>query len=250
MFKTPDLELKLLKTNYMVCCWSGDRRIKDARQQANYTFYIKNHIDSLMRLKHNLTQITITIPDNHYESRLFRSYIDSLPSFIQKSKVVIYRRPNVGMTYGCLSEVYNMYKDEFDYYFVVEDDYKFCQNEFDSIFVKEMLKRPQCGFLAGLTGGVYADMHIGCIRQECLEKASIHNNGVLYPVPWYHQTNGDQYIIAYNNGQINFGKLVREVGYTIEDIGNRHSVCFRDSYPNGVRWFNKNKSKPPIIVPI
>jgi len=46
--------------NYVIAAWSGIRRVKDLTYIADRTHYLRNHLQQLKKLKHNLDQIKIS----------------------------------------------------------------------------------------------------------------------------------------------------------------------------------------------
>lgn len=244
------INIDKFKTLYMVCCWSGNRRIQDLRYKDDKTFYIKNHYDSLVNYKHNLNHIVLAVSDNPREDYAYKQYIDSFPKRIQSATVEVIRRPNIGMSYGALSDIFKKYKQNFDYYFTIEDDYKFTQNNFDKIFISKSLEDDKIAFVSCLAGKVYADISVGCLKSKALTDFANTNNGLIYPYP-YDAKVSNNYNHVYQYGQFNMGIGLRKLGYTIVDLRNNYRCAFRDPrpFPNNLRWFH-TKNKESIVLPI
>ncbi len=185
-------------------------------------WFLKKQVEQLSKLKHNLTQITFVIPEYKAEPLSFSDYVKVLPTHIGTAEVVVYRRPNVGMSYGSFSDVYNHYGDEFDYYFFLEDDYFFVENNFDKTFIEEMESRKDCGYLCmhmGNGGGVYkmhAAVPMGCISSKAL--SIVRSRHGYLP----HSTSSTDYT-SNEAGQVEFGYVFWEAGL-LQDFKNKYRV--------------------------
>lgn len=239
------------KIIYMCCCWSGGRRVKDDRYKKDCTFYLREHISNLNKYKHNLDHIVFAISHNSVESIEYTKFVNSMPRKIQNATVEILRRPNEGMSYGALSDVFRKYRENFKYYFTIEDDYSVVQDNFDNIFINKLESNPKFGYVCPLAGAVYADISVGCIRSEVLTKIAQINEDVLYPIPKNGTNRHRNYDAVYAHGQFNFGLWLRKTGYTIVDLREYYHCGFRDPkpFPNNIRWF-WTENKQPIVLPI
>lgn len=239
------------KTIYMCCCWSGARRVKDQRYQKDPTFYLNEHINNLNKYKHNLDHIVFAISKNVTEPASYTDYVNKIPKKIQNATVEVLRRENVGMSYGALSDVYLKHKDNYKYYFTIEDDYSAVQNNFDLIFINKLESDPKIGYVCPLAGKVYADISVGCIKSEALEKIAKINGEVLYPIPKNGTKRHRSYDAVYFHGQFNFGVWMRKAGYDIVDLREQFHCGFRDPkpFPNNIRWFY-TENADPIVLPI
>lgn len=94
-------------------------------------------IHNLNKYKHNLTDIIFAISEDH------RKNID-----ISKNKNIIYfYRPNEGLSFGAWIDVMKTFRDKYDYYICLEDDYYFIKNHFDSIMINEFNNNKNIGYL-------------------------------------------------------------------------------------------------------
>lgn len=214
------------RTNYVLCCWSGDRRTPDVRRQVDSTFYLRTHLRSLRDRRHQLDQITIMVPTNLKEPPEFREFLRAIPSQIQGAKVVVVDRPNVGMSYGSLSDCFARYRTEFDYYFFMEDDYVFTLDNFDKIHVDEMEADPKCGYLCGLawTNGLplHAGIANGIMRASALERVFAANRGTIP-----HADNAN-YGLNERVGQVGQSQAIIAQGFTLRDWAKKYRVLFRE----------------------
>lgn len=122
-----------MSINYVLAAWSGMRRVNPPRYVEEREVFLKKHVESLSKLRHSLTQVTIVVAQNKEEPHSYRRFLESLPSKVGSARVVLLERPNVGYSFGAYSEVYGRYRGDFDYYLLMEDDYAFAQDDFDTI---------------------------------------------------------------------------------------------------------------------
>jgi hypothetical protein len=234
-----------LKTNYVLCCWSGARRVNDPRLASDPAYYLRHHIKSLFDLPHQLTQISIMVPRNPDEPKSYRSLLKRLPSRIQGANVVVMERPNIGMSYGSFSDCFKRYRSEFDYYFFMEDDYVFTQPYFDQIHVDRMEDNPDVGYLCGLAWATPAPLHAGIsngiIRTKALEAVWAMSEDGESQIP--HAPNSD-YGTNERMGQIGQSVAIQKAGYKLVDWSDRYKILFRE--PNfSVKTFHGNR---PLVM--
>lgn len=234
-----------MKTNLVIACWSGIRRYMYPESAADRAFYLKKQVEQLSKLNHNLTQITFVNPHYNLEPDDYTEYLNNLPSKIGTADVVVHKRPNIGMSYGGFSEVFDKYLDEFDYYFFMEDDYFFVKDNFDSIFIEEMETRgPNCGYLCmhmGNGGGVYkmhAAVPMGCIATwAALRVREKHGR-----IP---SSGSSTDYTANEAGQVEFGFSFHELGL-LEDFKDKYQ-CPLSFLGRVVTIYEENEEQ--LIVP-
>ena len=111
------------KVNYIITTWSGKRRVPNKR-------YLKDHLLKLLSLEHKLSQITIVKPVfEGYDSDYYD--IEDLISEFDCNVVILEKTTNSGQSYGQFFYAYETFKDEFEYYIFVEDDYMVDIDNFD-----------------------------------------------------------------------------------------------------------------------
>lgn len=235
----------MASSNYVLCCWSGPRRGIDPRRDKDPAIYLRSNIASLRRLAHDLSQITVVIPENPSEPKAFASYVEQIPAHIGSTKVVVVRRPNVGMSYGSFSDVYGMYRTTFDYYFFVEDDYVFAVDHFDRLHIEELEKYPKCGYVCGVAmeAGfpLHAAMSVGCFRTKALERVYLMNGCVPHsPTSEYRDNEA--------RGQIGQSQALVRTGYTLRDWSGKYRVYFREAV--GTNRLFHGECKETILEPV
>lgn len=208
-----------LNSNLVITLWGGTRRFMYPPTIGDRAYFIKRQLETLAKYTNSLRQITFVVPE-YSLSKEFTEAVDSLPTEINGTKVVVYHRPNVGMSYGGFSEVYAKYTSEFDYYFFLEDDYLFVKDNWDKEFIDELESR-SCAYLCiqkGDGGGVYK-MHgaipMGVLKQEYMQKV-VDEFGCL-PCS---KTVTDYTVVE--SSQVAFGNAF--VKYGLEDFTNKYSA--------------------------
>lgn len=148
-----------MSTNYVIACWSGFRRVNPERVVKEREIFLRKHLESLQKLKHNLDQVTFVFSENKDEPESYRQFRNLLPSKIGTAKVVQMERPNIGYSYGAYSDVFKRYGTEFDHYLLMEDDYCFLTDNFDRQLQDILDEHPDCGMATYvLEKGNRADM--------------------------------------------------------------------------------------------
>src|SRR4051812_36604398 len=99
-----------MRINYVIATWSGWRRTLHPKYEKNPGYFLTNHLASLGSLDHNLTQVTIAVPDNPKEHSNFTALLKCIPKSFRNFKIDILYRPNIGLSYGSYSDVYKAYR--------------------------------------------------------------------------------------------------------------------------------------------
>ena len=117
----------MVKINYVIATYNGK-----CNRQHKYPLpkdVLKCHIKKILSLKNNLSQITIMkASSNAY----YKDYYD-IASIIQTSNIPIkvIECENFGYSEGQWLKAYEIYKNQFDYYIFMEDDYCPNMGDFD-----------------------------------------------------------------------------------------------------------------------
>ena len=205
------------RINYVIATWSGNRRVNNQN-------YLKNHILKLLSLKQNLSQITIVKPLLGGND----SYYDLLGLFKQfETKVVLLDRvSNDGHSYGQLFYAYETYRDEFDYYIFVEDDYQPNINNFDKILLDLYLDKNVDGYLCSFSG----------YNAEYPEGGCSISNGMVsrkYLDLIYEKNPNPIQSINNSDGNIchkNFADLLISCGLRFKDFATEYRVPYFGNY--------------------
>ena len=222
------------KVNYVITTWSGPRR------EPNLS-YLKNHLINLLSLKHNLSQITIVKPVvdgcdmSYYE-------VDNLINKFNCDVKILEKYDNMGQSYGQFFYTYETYKNEFDYYIFVEDDYMVDIDHFDKILVSEFVEQKVDGFLCSYCGPTPTDpvggasISNGIISTNCMSK--IYN---LFSNPIQKINDREGYMC-----QINFSKLIWESELTFRDFSQKYRVPY---FGTAVIEYGRTDTSESIFIP-
>jgi RimJ/RimL family protein N-acetyltransferase len=148
----------------------------------------------------------------------------------------------VGQSYGQFFHAYESYKNEFDYYIFVEDDYMVDIDHFDKILVSEFVEQKVDGFLCSYCGPTPTDpvggasISNGIISTNCLSK--IYD---IFPNPIQKINNREGYMC-----QINFSKLIWESNLHFKDISKKYRVPYFGTY---VVEYGRTDTSESIFIP-
>jgi hypothetical protein len=215
--------------------------------------YLETHIKQLTQTPHNLAQITITHPHNPNERPGYTKYINYLKGLkhLNGTPLVVIDCDNIGRSYGQWSRVYDRYRDNFDYYLLIEDDYLPWSPYFDAILVeifKEKLLKTNCGYLCGKVWGknrflpgesdaIHAAVANGLVSSKALKDV------------WKHFGELPHDKEEYSAGQLIFSDAFYEVGYTIEDYTDKYKCMYWSSSERAIVVFG-NPHDMNILMPV
>ena len=222
------------KVNYVITTWSGPRR------EPNLS-YLKNHLINLLTLKHNLSQITIVKPIvegcnmSYYE-------IDTLINKFNCDVKVLEKYDNMGQSYGQFFHAYETYKNEFNYYIFVEDDYMVDIDHFDKILVYEFVSQEVDGFLCSYSG-LTPTNHIGgaSISNGIISTNSMSKIYDTFPNPIQNINDQEGYMC-----QINFSKLIWESNLHFKDISKKYRVPY---FGTNIIEYGRTDTSESIFIP-
>ena len=222
------------KVNYVITTWSGPRR------EPNLS-YLKNHLINLLTLKHNLSQITIVKPIvegcnmSYYE-------IDTLINKFNCDVKVLEKYDNMGQSYGQFFHAYETYKNEFDYYIFVEDDYMVDIDHLDKILVDEFVIQEVDGFLCSYSG-LTPTNHIGgaSISNGIISTNSMSKIYDTFPNPIQNINDQEGYMC-----QINFSKLIWESNLHFKDISKKYRVPY---FGTNIIEYGRTDTSESIFIP-
>ena len=222
------------KVNYVITTWSGPRRVPNLS-------YLKNHLINLLTLKHNLSQITIVKPIvedcdmSYYE-------IDSLINKFNCDVKILEKYDNMGQSYGQFFHAYETYKNEFDYYIFVEDDYMVDIDHFDKILVDEFVIQEVDGFLCSYSGSTPTNPIGGAsISNGIISTNSMSKIYDTFPNPIQDINDQEGYMC-----QINFSKLIWESNLHFKDISNKYRVPY---FGTSVIEYGMTDTSESIFIP-
>lgn len=227
-------------TNYVIAAYLGDRRNPDERYDAYRGFFLREHVASLHRLDHSLAQITIVCSGGDPDG-----ICKSFPSRIGTANVEIIMRPNVGMSYGAWSDVFERYRTNFSHYIFTEDDYIFTQNNFDDELLGRIESLPRCGMFGGAVYTIHGDrlphmaIFVAMCRSEALEAARRNSYSDKIRLPYDDSSSS---IAAGYFGQTSMSYAIVDAGYELNDWLDMWSSAYWDSFSQRLDWFGRGEN--------
>ena len=143
--------LKKMSICYIVTCYFGKRRVTSPLYGKDNLFFIKQQIKALEHLKHDIdTAIFVFNIDasdifNRKTSGSELTLLEGAVNLISEAKKVktkVLFRPNIDFSYGAWNDALKAYAKDFDYSFLIEDDYAPVANNFDKKFIEYIENDP------------------------------------------------------------------------------------------------------------
>jgi len=181
---------KDIRICYVVATWGGIRRIPNVGHDADPSYYVAHHLRWLAQFASPFVRkAVVAAPWLSGEAQDGSSkYHAALERAVEGCGIeaVLFRRPNVGMSYGSFSDVWRTTKDEgFTHWIFNEDDYVYPVGSFDHILVGKLLSDPEIGYVGGYIRGAagqkypHAGICCGIAARENLEAIAEKHAGTL-----------------------------------------------------------------------
>jgi hypothetical protein len=233
-----------MKINYIIAMYFGPRRSYGAGQDK--FIFLKEQIRFLSELPKDSDIIHAVFSINEIEE-VSREEIERIvkASNIRIPYEIRYR-PNVGYSYANWNEVLIEYRNkDFDYHFLIEDDYIPTNPYFYNIFVELMAEKiPFVCMLASEHGFMGHQRHpticIGLIRSKEAYEVLENKGSVLCIYP------GQTYTFA-EQSQIHMMDYFNEMGHGFVGLPDNIRKPFWD---NSIGLWERGGFDPPVIIPI
>ena len=223
------------KVCYVCCVYFGDRRCQVNEFHQDPLVYLKEHIRTLLFLRHSLDRIVFVVNLEEEHREIFESAKRVVPSRIQSAEVEIVERENLGMSYGAWSFAYQKYQESYDYYIFNEDDYYFNVDNFDEYLVKKFQSLNNVGYLAGIAmNPIYGRTREGMRKVHAGNSVGISSSkvlGELFSKFGMLPHNSDRildleerYGVDEQMGQVDQTHEIYKLGYQIFDVREEYSV--------------------------
>jgi hypothetical protein len=236
------------RINYIIAGYIGRRRSGGPAGE----LLIKRHLDYLQKNNVRVDRISVVISaDNEVNARLGLKVINSYTNYYTEIKTFV--RHNVGFSYAAWNDAINQSLergDDFDYYFLIEDDYIPARSDFIDVFVSKL--NGQTAFACqkvfdAMPGGFQRHAAVSNGVLDARAARIIHNQfGVVFdiePAVNYPQA---------ERNQVQFLNNVIKSGYKFSDTSDVASIHYLDN-PGGNGQFIKimnEDSGPPLLLPI
>lgn len=207
---------------YVVSAWGGPRR-----GQRKKIDWLRIHFDRLAKLKTSLVTETIVVVPQGGETEDLRETLNKL----EAQGCHIFRRKNVGLSYGCFTDAYGVYKDhiDVDYWMFIEDDWTLVEEFWDKRIV-EMYRKSEAGLLCGLASGDgpasaanwrqrgerprHAAISNGITSTEVIQKVWEHHGHTIPYVGCGKRGN----VYFRQGGQVEWSNAWAKAGFSIHDV--------------------------------
>lgn len=267
------------KINYIIATWNGIRWIKSTnsnkrrkeneQERHKQEDVLKIHLEHLVKLKNDITNITIVKPINEDKNNILIKYYDVIEDeSIRKNvpNMTTISCKNYGFSYGQWLLAMKQQVDEYDYHILVEDDTVGGIDNFDSKMIelyKELFKDGigyLCGFAARKKHMPYhAAISYGIISKESIKKLMKYweNNpydqlGKIYNKKDKKDENKTPSIEDGGKCQIEFSLILMEAGIPIKDWCEKYVTNFwhkSDKNSDTVITYSKQRNGQQLIIP-
>lgn len=240
-------------TCYVINFYLGDRRRAINLYNQDRLCYLTSQIETLEKYKHNLDKIifNFNLEINHFE--FFNKSINIIPKKIQNTDVEIYVRNNIGFSYGCFSDHFGRYRNNYDYFIFNEDDYFLVQDNWDEYLKSKYKSLPNCGYLCPIVREPNSWNNFKRFAGHCFGISSSKNLNKIYnkygSLPWSTSNN----YLDQEKSQIQFTNVFEEFGLKLYDIREEYRVAFsmtEESDPDIHKhfWWNDKDLIIPAII--
>ncbi len=205
----------MCKTAYIIATYGGQRLHGRVPEKE---LYLREHLQQLTKIQHNIDTIIVVVNTDKTECPLFTQYIESLPDVIGRSKLIVERRENVGLSYGAFNHAFEKHGNKFDYFILLEDDYIPVEDNFDTTLIRILKERPATVYLCALLGWMdkfaqprkpHARISYGIMGKSVIQQV-LNNGGFDY---------------SKGNGQASFSQSVLPFG-ELTDLSNVYLVPY------------------------
>ena len=158
------------------------------------------------------------------------SYIKNLDGKeIIDGRIITFTRDNIGLSYGCYSDAFLKFKNDYDFFFFIEDDLITAKKDYLKIGLDEWKKTDKCGFVAfiGLTkvhkfwwkkAGLNKNNSINAYSGCGLTSTKVLDNVVNKFGYLPHNKKGINHEDSIAFGEIALSKSIIDLGYNLIDI--------------------------------
>jgi hypothetical protein len=233
------------KINLVITCYDGTRRQKYNNSISN----LKLQNFSLNHFKHSISQVTLVCTTDSDYSDGFLKQLDEISKSDKYNTQIIYRE-NIGASYGSFNHVYTTYRQEFDQYIFLEDDYVFGCDYFDEILLNKMFICPQAGYIcsyADKTQDMHAAISVGMMSSHALESIWQAKGKLAFAGSnTYKGLDGHEYA-----GQYLFSKNFLDLGFKIYDCSKDYDAWFFscEDNENTIMCFSETLKNKNLMAP-
>ena len=233
-----------MTTNYIVVGFLGKRRMSHGIKPEEH---FRIHLEKLRRLNAPLDRVTIVVnADEPDEIIRAAKVIGPFKDYYTELKVLI--RHNVGHSYGGWNDAINACiknGEEFDRYFLIEDDYVPVVADFVEPFQKAW--RDDTGYVCQKVSEGHGQVHAGAssgLILNTVAKESYAKNGSVFSV-----RPSAKYIEGEWN-QVHFLDYITDMGYKIHDCMEYAALAWGDRNTAARSYRTLIGEGKPVLEPI
>jgi hypothetical protein len=154
----------------------------------------------------------------------FLASINNADTFSGKLKVI--NRKNCGRAFGGYNEVFEVFKDDYDYWIFTEDDILINGKEYFRICIDEFEAEPNIGFMAiqGLSSlGLYRKIILHAHGGVGITHINVLNRlyNELGSLPHCKENDAQDYASIIEKGEIAFTNLIFQLGYNLRTVKSK-----------------------------
>ena len=243
------------RVNYIVANYIGPLRTyahyQDLFNKDPLCFFRK-HLDFLQTV-HNPDQISTTFVFNDDIDPVIKRQLDDYYPY----KFEILYRKNSGFSYGIWNDTIIRNLNDYDYFFLIEDDYIPTRGDFITPFLDRC--KDKVAFVCGLVEQASPERFPGHVppNEDTFPFPSISNGLILGKAcKKVYEKYGSVFNINYNTdywsaytNQIYFCKYFTDMGYNIIDTLDEYQSPYNNANARDVVIYGQGK-KPALLTPI
>ena len=232
-----------MRSAYVIATWGGRRCQRDFQP----VDILAGHFTQLSKIVHD-SDVFLLVPDNPDGNV---PGFDRLVKFIEGlGLAVIFRRSNIGWSYGGYNDIFARYRKAYDVYIFYEDDYYPVGNHFDRAW-RNMIARSGrdvgmvCGWARSNKRGPHAANSICACPSWALQR--VWDKYGCLP----HEVGGcDGWRPEWHTPQVGFSGAFHHAGLKITDV---MAFGYKSPYWYGryhhIRFANKIETGPMLFFP-
>ena len=240
-----------MKVCKVYCTYFGIRRGAASAGPGNDSEVLsvfKKNIDNDKVLDCGVDNMDIIVMNNHSDTISKKSvdYLNSINGTETKyGKIIVVNRENKGGSLGAYSEAFDIFEDEYDYWFFIEDDLRMTYSRYYEMMINEF-SDDKLGFLSltlindenninrrHVSGG------FGCTKKEILKEVKEKYGKLPYDLNPKSNSYG-----RFGQSEMYFTNCYVQMGYDVRIPNNRDIIPLADnwkSFPPHVMWQNRKK---------
>lgn len=237
-----------MKINYIPAFYCGPRMNTSYTDSLskNATYLFSKQVDALNRFGEGIDLVTFVFNlDNLEEKTRLEEYIRK--KFTMNFNFELVFRENRGASYGAWNDVVKKNLNEFDYFFITEDDFVPVATNFYKPFIDRCVKKVAYVSMFAAKefpqGYPHASIPHGVVDANACRDV-LNNQGELFRV--YTQDN--TYNTFYKTQQ-DFYEFFIKQGYLIDDITDAYLSPFMNSPTKTITYFG-DRNNPVLMEPV